>query len=384
MDDKKEFEGEKLEERYDTATNLFTDIIEAEKTFDLTDGTRIFPSLAMQKDEIYSCMAIKYILDEIGKESSTEIYITDENRNRMPEEIREQCNPEMTKNKFLSLLVGTNVVEFAESGKSRKTFVLFNVYSDEKRGLSTKSTGCGIKNYSHKSSGSIAEVVTVQLMNYCSTHKKYKPSNRILYLLYSAILYTTKGMRRNVKQRTLECLGWLYDRGADYEKAMEDYNTYEETVLACENIIYENAEIDDKDPTLAYAIITPDMERSNPEESPAFYDISSYKKALEHFRDLEGIDVWVLVLDRSSPMKQAVFQSRETCPIDMKHFAKKKNGDGNRHESEAKIVDFDLPRLIPEMREYMKNQRYKAAGKFVDGRKNKKKKKQIAEETPAA
>ena len=383
MDGKLEMENEKLDVRYDTNTNLFTDIIEAEQAFDLTDGTRIFPSLAMQKDEIYSCMALKYIMDEIGKESSTEIYISDNNRNRMPEEIREKCDPEMHKNKFLSVLVGANVAEFAESQKSRKTFVLFNVYSDEKRGLSTKSTGCGIKNYSHKSSGSIAEVVTVQLINYCNTHK-YKPSKHILYLLYSAILYTTKGMRRNVKQRTLECLKWLYDKGADYEKAMEDYNMYEETVLACENIIYENAEIDDKDPTLAYVIIKPEDEKNNPEDEPAYYDISSYKKALEHFRDLEGIDVWVLVLDRSSPMKEAIFQSRETCPIDMEHFAKKKNGSGKRHDSEAKIVDFDMPRLIPEMRDYMKNQRDKASGNFIDGRKNKKKKKKVAEETPSA
>lgn len=327
--------------------NLIYDILDAEKRFSLECGARFFPSIEMKPQDVATCFALGKLLNEIHGDNKQNVFIAPKNRWRLTEEEKEMCNAEIEENNFLSVVVGTSDIAFAESPLSRHTFVVFNVDNKKERGT-------GVRNYINSAASCTAEIVAKDLMEYCKKEKT-KVSPEVMNYLYEGIVFGTNGIRRSINPGTLQAMKWLVEHGANYVTAMEAFYTLPADVAACENIIFNNAEVDDN---LPFAWI----EINDSVKDGKKYDIKTYIHALDHFRNLENIEVWLLVMDKGY-MNDAVFISKDSSDINVAKFAIKKNGTGTAHDANAKIVDFDMKKLIPDFREFVKESINKRKGK---------------------
>jgi hypothetical protein len=312
--------------------NLITDITNCLRDYKM-DQVRFFPSIEVTSQDMAACYAMEAFFKSRGVDAG--VYVTPGSRDHIKKEFLD-CNAVVEENKFVSVVIGAKDLSLIESEAARLSYILFCICAPY------KGKGFGVRNYINKTDCCSGELIAQEFKDYLETpeHRGETLPQRTLDMLYISLLGGTKKYERKVKEHVFEIAGWLIAMGADYKMSNSIYNNKPLAILECEKIIYSQAQTEDN---IAWAVIP------QSEDLPV-YSIDDYTRALDAFRDIEGIDCWALMIDRGYSFYDVILQSRENCPYCVNKVAIKNNGKGDEHDAVSVIRDFDCDKIVSDLK----------------------------------
>lgn len=288
---------------------------------------RIFCNKKMTAKSLAPAFALNEFLQYIGLDSMLIV----ENKEDMPIKYEKVIGkPDLER--YLAIAVDCQKETDIENEFYRESTTLLNVYSP----LSTK--GYGVLNFKTENVSGTSEYMVAELMDYCVKNDLALPIN-IAEWLYLGIIGATRRFGTNIKKNTMLVAKQLIDLEINYGKVNYIYERCETTALRCQEVILRN--LIEKD-HYVYAII-------KLSDYDGLFGENDFYKALNAFRNISESYMVALFIEQSDETFKALLGTNDYYKANVRHIARKNNGDGDNYTAEAVIQDFDLSKMIGDI-----------------------------------
>lgn len=232
---------------------------------------------------------------------------------------------------FMAISIDAKTVDAIENDSYKYSNLLLNVYGP------AINKGYGVINYVQKEVNGAAEILYQEINTYCEQENIIFPADTATYL-YLSILAGTKQFSFGVKKNTFLITRELLNKGTNYKDAYYMFVKKPEAVLKCQELILRSMKQADG---IAYTIINEAL--AHP------YKIIDFKNALDGFRNIGNIAVWVVFIQYKNQY-HVLFQSDSTYRYNVAKPAKKNGGDGNPSDGYALIQSFDISKVLDDVK----------------------------------
>lgn len=305
---------------------LIHDIIEVMDMHNL-DSVSIFGSKKNKNKSIASAVALALFLNKIDIKAN--VILEEDERLSFSHYLisKKPLTPH-----FLAIAVDCKKTSDIETKFHNDSFFLMNVYGP----LNAK--GFGVLNYVLPNVCGAAEVIYEQLSYICEERNMDMGEDVATYL-YMSLLAATKHFSTNIRANTFSVAKELLNRGMDYQNAFFLLSKKPPETLKCQEIILKSMV---QENTLAYAVLS--------KAESIQYTKQNYMDAIEAFRNIGNISVWVVFLDYDTRGYDVLLQSDSSYRYNMQRITRKNKGQGSEIDGEAFIQKFDLEKILNDVR----------------------------------
>lgn len=236
---------------------------------------------------------------------------------------------------FLAISVDAKKPCEIENNKFQKSSIILNIYSP----INTK--GFGILNYVSNNACGAAEVIYRHIYKH-ATENDIDIDSQISTYLYISLLTATKCFTANIKENTFIIAKELLQLGMDYKAAAFVVSKKPFEVLKCQELILKGMR---QRENMAYTILN--------EKDSQGYTINTFSAALDSFRNIGNIFVWVLFIENDSTY-DVILQGNKSASNQMAKIARRLGLELSDSDANFEIQKFDINRILNEINELIK------------------------------
>lgn len=306
-----------------TQSNCIEGILHLMKFHEM-DAVRIFPHRSLSIKTLGAAFALADFLKSIDINCEVVVEHYEDVKKGLPE-VEHKIS---TKN-FLAVAVDCRKQGDIENLLYQETYILLTVFGP----CATKSFG--VLDFVKKDVCGAAEIIYQDIMEYCKDNNMDMPLSTAQFL-YLSIIGGTKRFGNNIRSNTFNVVQHLLSLGVDYRLANELSDYKNEKILKCQSLILKNLKKHDKVMTVLIPV----------EELTDDLRLTDFKDALDTFRCVKEVLVWVCLIENSDHYFHVFLQGKETNSFPVSRIAIKNNGTGEHADAECIIPISDFNKIL--------------------------------------
>lgn len=306
--------------------NLIIRTLDVMERYDFKN-IRIFCNKKLSTKSLAPAFALNEFLQHMGIDSKVVI-----NRQDDLSDIYTDSIPNIDLNRFLAISIDCKKEIEIENNDYRNSSTLINIVSP------LHSKGYGVLNFKSDLVSGTAEYLVDEIFSYCKENQMDVPMS-VAEWLYLGIIGTTRRFGANIKQNTMLVAKQLIDYGIDYGKVCFLYEKQNISTIRCQEMILRKMI---EKPNYIYAIV-PLCEYENK------YSQKDFTRALSLFKNINECYMTALFIEQDDETYKVLLASNEYYKADVKHVARKNNGEGEDLYGEAIIQDFDVNKVLGDI-----------------------------------
>lgn len=306
--------------------NLIIRTLDVMERYDFKN-IRIFCNKKLNTKSLAPAFALNEFFTFIGVNSKVVINKQDDLSN-----IYENSISNIDLNRFLAITVDCKKEVEIENDDYRCSSTLINIVSP------LHSKGYGVLNFKSDTVSGTSEYLVEEIFSYCKENGLSVPIE-VAEWLYLGIIGTTRRFGANIKANTMLIAKQLIDYGIDYGKICFLYEKQNISTIRCQEMILRKMV---EKPNYIYAIV-PFVEYENK------YSQKDFTRALSLFKNIDDCYMTALFVEQEDETYKVLLASNEYYKADVKHVARKNNGDGEELYGEAIIQDFDINKVLGDI-----------------------------------
>lgn len=306
--------------------NLIVRTLDVMNRYDFKN-IRIFCNKKLSTKSLAPAFALNEFFKYIGIDSKVVINKQDDLSNIYTDSI-----PNIDLNRFLAITVDCKKEIEIENEDYRYSSTLINIVSP------LHSKGYGVLNFKSDTVSGTSEYLVDEIFDYCKENELIVPIN-VAEWLYLGIIGTTRRFGANIKSNTMLVAKQLIDYGIDYGKICFLYEKQNISTIRCQEMILRKMV---EKPNYIYAIVSFGEYENK-------YTPKDFARALSLFKNIDDCYMTALFVEQEDETYKVLLASNEYYKADVKHVARKNNGDGEDLYGEAIIQDFDINKVLGDI-----------------------------------